>query len=127
MAILRPSDIVGKDDAELEGDLSELRKTLMKIRGGLASGGIPEDVGKVREIKKTIARILTIRHERKLGLSREHKPKKAALKVKEETKAEKQSPAKEAVQHVINATGKEESHKESIKKSKEPTEVTPKK
>lgn len=46
---------------ELDEHLSELRLELMKIRGVLSSGGIPEDVGKSREIKKTIARILTIK------------------------------------------------------------------
>lgn len=86
MAILRASEIREKDDAELEADLNELRKTLMKIRGGVASGGIPEDVGKLREIKKTIARIMTIRHERKLGLKKEQKPK-PILKEKEDKEA----------------------------------------
>ncbi len=50
---------------EREKQLSELRKRLMKIKGGLASGGIPEDVGKAREIKKTIAKILTIQGGKK--------------------------------------------------------------
>jgi large subunit ribosomal protein L29 len=68
MAILRASQVREKSDEELEADVGELKKTLMKIRGGVASGGIPEDVGKTREIKKTIARILTIKRERELGL-----------------------------------------------------------
>jgi ribosomal protein L29 len=38
----------------------------MKIRGGLASGGVPENVGKTREIKRTIARILTKKREEAL-------------------------------------------------------------
>jgi ribosomal protein L29 len=33
----------------------------MKIRGVLASGGIPENVGKAKEIKRTIARINTFK------------------------------------------------------------------
>lgn len=99
MAILRASDLREKDDAELESDLGELRKTLMKIRGGLASGGIPEDVGKVREIKKTIARIMTVRHERKLGLKRGQpkpvpKEREAKAEVKPEETAESQKPSK---------------------------------
>ena len=44
--------------------LTQLRKELMKIRGVLASGGIPEEVGKAREIKRTIARIKTIRAQK---------------------------------------------------------------
>ena len=91
MAIMRASEIREKDDAELETNIIELKKTLMKIRGGLASGGIPEDVGKAREIKKTIARILTIRHERKLGLKRERKVvvKKEAVQEKSESQEDK--------------------------------------
>ena len=73
MAIMRASEVREKGDEELETDLTELKKTLMKIRGGLASGGIPEDVGKTREIKKTISRILTIKRERELGLEKKQK------------------------------------------------------
>ena len=60
MADLRTEEIRAMDPPEREKHLSELRKTLMKIQGGVASGGVPEDIGKTREIKKTIARILTI-------------------------------------------------------------------
>lgn len=49
---------------EMDEKITELKKSLMKIRGGLASGGIPEDVGKTREIKRTVARILTIKKEK---------------------------------------------------------------
>jgi large subunit ribosomal protein L29 len=128
MAILRASEVRQKDDAELETDLSELRKTLMKIRGGLASGGIPEDVGKVREIKKTIARIMTIRHERKLGLNREQKVKHVAKE--KETKAE---PKHEAKKEAKKEAPKSEKHhaKKTTAKTKKPQkthkEVTKKK
>jgi len=53
------------DEAELEGKLKELKGELMKINGVLASGGIPEDIGEVKEIKKTIARIKTILNQKK--------------------------------------------------------------
>ncbi len=72
MAILRSKEISEMGSEELDSHLSELRMDLMKINGILASGGIPEDVGKAREIKRTIARILTY----KQILSQ--KPKKAA-------------------------------------------------
>ena len=72
MAILRSKEISEMGFEELDSHLSELRKDLMKINGILASGGIPEDVGKAREIKRTIARILT--HKQILS----QKPKKPA-------------------------------------------------
>jgi large subunit ribosomal protein L29 len=65
MSILRSRDIRGMEAEELDEHLSQLQKDLMKIRGVIASGGVPEDLGKTREIKKTIARILTIKKERK--------------------------------------------------------------
>jgi len=63
MAELHTSEIAKMSPEEQDKTIVELRKSLMKINGGLASGGIPEDVGKAREMRKTIARILTIKHE----------------------------------------------------------------
>ena len=62
MAILRNHEIWEMDIEELDDRLSQLREDLMKIKGVLASGGIPEDIGRVREIKRTIARVLTIKN-----------------------------------------------------------------
>jgi len=64
MAILRSDEIQGMTVSEMDERLSQLRKDLMKINGVLASGGIPEDVGKVREIKRTIARLRTIKSQK---------------------------------------------------------------
>jgi len=66
MAILRSSEIPGMEDSEMDEQLGQLRKNLMKIRGVLASGGIPEDVSKTREMKRTIARILTEKRKREV-------------------------------------------------------------
>jgi len=123
MAIIRASDAREKNDADLETDLVELRKTLMKIRGGLASGGIPEDVGKVREIKKTIARILTIKHERKLGLKREIKQKEIPKKKEkaEETaapEAKEKPKAKESIQTKKTESKPKAKKKEEVSKKK---------
>jgi len=66
MAILRSSEIAGMEDSEMDEQLSQIRKNLMKIRGVLASGGIPEDVSKTREMKRTIARLLTEKRRREV-------------------------------------------------------------
>lgn len=48
--------------------LSELRDELMHERGVAAMGGAPPNPGKIRALRKNIARILTIMsEERKLG------------------------------------------------------------
>ena len=59
MAILRNSEIRELSGEELEDKLSQLQGDMMKIRGVLASGGIPEHVGRMRETRRTIARIET--------------------------------------------------------------------
>ncbi len=53
-----------KEDA-LDKRLSELRKELMKFRSQVASGTIPRNPGRIRVIKRTIARIHTINTRRK--------------------------------------------------------------
>ena len=64
MAILQTHELLEMGDDELEKNLQELQEELMKINGVLASGGIPEDIGKVKEIKRTIARIKTIQNQK---------------------------------------------------------------
>ena len=59
MANLHSSEIQALSEQEMDEHLSQLKKDLMKIKGVLASGGVPEDLGKVRQIKRTIARIHT--------------------------------------------------------------------
>ncbi|RLI92877.1 MAG: 50S ribosomal protein L29 [Candidatus Altiarchaeales archaeon] len=66
MAILRADEIREMNADELDEHLFELKKNLMKTKGVLASGGVPEDVGKIKEIRHTIARILTIKKEKEL-------------------------------------------------------------
>lgn len=63
MAILRSREIREMGVEEIDKRILELNDNLMKTRGVLASGGIPEEIGKVREIKRTIARLLTIKKE----------------------------------------------------------------
>jgi len=67
MAILRSDEIQGMDASEMDERLTQLRRELMKINGVLASGGIPEEVGKAREIRKTIARINTFKAQKTKG------------------------------------------------------------
>jgi len=53
------------NDAELMKKLEELKKELLRLKTQIASKTVPENPGKIRSIKKTIARIYTIRRERK--------------------------------------------------------------
>ncbi len=48
-------------EPELESKMAELKKELMKINSQIAIGTIPKNAGKVKVIKRTIARILTVK------------------------------------------------------------------
>ncbi|HDD71643.1 MAG TPA: 50S ribosomal protein L29 [Candidatus Aenigmarchaeota archaeon] len=64
MAILRSKEIRKMTEEEINKKLNELRLELAKKRAQVIIGGAPENAGKIREIRKTIARILTIKKER---------------------------------------------------------------
>ena len=76
MAILKNSELKELTSEELDDKLTQLQGDLMKIRGVLASGGIPENVGKAREIKRTIARIKTFKANKKEEKSKPKPSKK---------------------------------------------------
>ena len=70
-------------DAETIGKkLTELRDELMHERGVAAMGGAPPNPGKIRALRKNIARILTIMREEELvggaAAPRKAAPAKAA-------------------------------------------------
>ena len=79
MAIMKKSKMREASDAELQSKLFEFQKELNSERGLLATGGRTSNPGKIRELKKTISRALTLLHERKLGIVR--KGKEEAKKV----------------------------------------------
>jgi len=63
MAILRAKKIREMGGKERNEKLNELKLQIMKERSKLASTGIPDNPGKLKEIRKTIARIHTINTE----------------------------------------------------------------
>lgn len=76
---IKAKELRGMKDDELRDKLTEVRKELMKVNSQIAVGTMPESPGKVRQIKKTIARMLTILNERR-------KQPKAAAEAKEVAK-----------------------------------------
>ena len=64
MPILRPNEIRKMSPKEREKRLKELRLELIRLRGmAHAVGGALENPARIREIKRAIARILTIQRE----------------------------------------------------------------
>ena len=64
MAILHVKDIRKMKREELNAKLSDLKRELMKVNAQIAQGASPEKPGRIKEIKRTIARILTLKNER---------------------------------------------------------------
>ena len=64
MPILRIREIRQLLPEEREKRLAELRTELTRLRTNVKSGGTVENVARVRELRRTIARILTVAHEK---------------------------------------------------------------
>ncbi|QZA87501.1 50S ribosomal protein L29 [Salinarchaeum sp. IM2453] len=63
MTILHPSEIRDMTPAEREAELEELETELLNSKAVQAAGGAPEDPGRIKEIRRAIARIKTIQRE----------------------------------------------------------------
>jgi len=63
MAILHPEELRDMTPAEREAELDELETELLNAKAIQAAGGAPEDPGRIRELRRTIARIKTIQRE----------------------------------------------------------------
>ncbi len=66
MAVLKMSKIRTMGKKELEDKRDELKLELAKEMGKIKVGGFPENPGKLKEIKKTIAKINTFLNEREV-------------------------------------------------------------
>ncbi len=56
-------EIRALNDDDAKTKLAELKKSLSKEKGLVASGTRPENPGKIRDMKRTVARILTVQKE----------------------------------------------------------------
>lgn len=65
MAVLRIEDIRKMSDEELTKKLSELRLELLKEMGSVRMGRPIKNPGRVRELRRAIARIETVKRERR--------------------------------------------------------------
>jgi large subunit ribosomal protein L29 len=65
MTILRMKDIRKMKPEDLNNKLKELKLELLKEMGNVKMGRAIKNTGKIREIRRTIARILTYKRELK--------------------------------------------------------------
>jgi len=66
MAILRVEDIRKMNATEQSEELDKLKMELIRERAIASAGGAPESPGRIREIRRTVARIKTIQKELKI-------------------------------------------------------------
>ena len=64
MPILRKREIRQQLPEERDKKLAEMRTELTKLRTNVKSGGNVENVGRIRQLRRTIARINTIAQEK---------------------------------------------------------------
>ena len=63
MAILRVEEVRKMNPAEKQEELDKLKLELIRERAIASAGGAPENPGRIKEIRRTIARIKTIMRE----------------------------------------------------------------
>lgn len=85
MPILRLKDIRAMSSEDRTKRLTELRTELMRLKTMIKAGGAVENPGRIRELRKTIARILTVENEQPMPTEKPKEEKK--LKKKESKKA----------------------------------------
>ncbi len=62
---MKYKELANMDMNELDSKLEELKTELMKQNAQVATGTTPKSPGQIRQIKKTIAKILTIKGTKK--------------------------------------------------------------
>ena len=80
MPLIRLKEIDDMSSEERTKKVVELRAELSRLRTMVSAGGAVENPARIRELRKAIARTLTIEREHELGLR--EKPKKKATKAK---------------------------------------------
>jgi large subunit ribosomal protein L29 len=87
MPIMRVKEIRDMPSEERTKKLNELRTEHLRLKTMIRAGGTIENPARVKELRKAIARILTIEHEQKLGLGKTKTKEKDKEKKKKEKKA----------------------------------------
>jgi large subunit ribosomal protein L29 len=91
MPLIRVKEIRDMSTEDRSKRLGELRTELLRLRTMIRAGGTVENPARVKEIRKAIAKILTIEHEETLGIrgAKKKTKEKPKAKPKPERKKEK--------------------------------------
>jgi large subunit ribosomal protein L29 len=81
MPIIRLKEMRDMDSEERADKLGELKTELLRLKTMVRAGGTVENPARIKQLRKTIAQILTVENEEKLGLAKK-KPKEKEKKKK---------------------------------------------
>jgi len=70
VAKLKPAELRKMDYKELAAKVQELRSELLRLRTAVARGTVRKESGKIRSVRRTLARVLTIMREKELAAKR---------------------------------------------------------
>ncbi len=76
MPIMRVKEIRDVSSKERTKKLNDLRTELLRLKTMTKAGGTVENPARIRQLRKTIAQILTIEHEQKLRSAEEKTKRK---------------------------------------------------
>ncbi len=98
---MRVKEINALSTEDRASKLADLRIELARIRTMVNAGGAVENPTRIRNLRRTIAQILTIQNEKKLGINQpaEEKEEKAEKKAAKPTKASK---AKKQIKETVS-------------------------
>ena len=98
---MRVKEINALSTEDRASKLADLRIELARIRTMVNAGGAVENPTRIRNLRRTIAQILTIQNEKKLGIHQPAKEKeeKAEKKTAKPTKASK---AKKQIKETVS-------------------------
>jgi len=63
MTEIHPVEVRDMTPAEREAELEELQTELLNAKAVQAAGGAPENPGRIKELRRAVARIKTIQNE----------------------------------------------------------------
>jgi len=95
MPIIRLKEITDMNSEERGKKLSELRAELSRLRTMVSAGGAVENPARIRELRRTIARLLTVENQEKQKPEKTEKAQKTEATAKKAKAAKKPAKAKE--------------------------------
>lgn len=82
MPIMRLKEIRDLPEQDRDKKLGELRTEFLRLQTMIRAGGTIENPARVKQLRKTIARLLTVENEERLGISKKKKTRERGKKKK---------------------------------------------